>query len=218
VAVLAGVPLAAAGGLALAAYLAWVAVRTLRGAPASTPSDLVEPHRLRHPWRSWVEEAQRAQQRFDQAVEGAPAGPVSERLAAIGARVEDAVRECWRSARRGQELEDALAQLERPERLRQSLARAEAQGQGDVAAALRAQLDTAERLERVAADAGDRLQLMDARLDEAVARAVELSLRAGDPVELGGLGSDVDSLVTELEALRRGLEEVQGRPGTDAAS
>ncbi len=52
------------------------------------------------------------------------------------------------------------------------------------------------------------------RLDEAVARAVELSLRVDDPVELGGLGDDVDRLVGEMEALRRGIEETAGQAAT----
>ena len=45
-------------------------------------------------------------------------------------------------------------------------------------------------------------------MDEAVARAVELSLSAGDAAELSGLGADVDQLVDDMEALRQGLEEV----------
>jgi hypothetical protein len=84
--------------------------------------------------------------------------------------------------------------------------------------ALSAQVASADRLLVVAQDARDRLSLMDARLDEAVARAVELSLRAEDVGELGGLGGDVENLVTEMESLRVGLDEAMaaGR-GTAAA-
>jgi hypothetical protein len=73
--------------------------------------------------------------------------------------------------------------------------------------ALQAQVGSANRLESVARDARDRLALLDARLDEAVARAVELSLRAEDVAELGGLGGDVEELVGEMESLRVALEE-----------
>ena len=48
------------------------------------------------------------------------------------------------------------------------------------------------------------------------ARAAELSVAAHDVGELEGLGDDVDALVTDLEALRLGLEEVQ-RPSTGTA-
>ncbi len=62
-------------------------------------------------------------------------------------------------------------------------------------------------------DARDRLRLLDARLDEAVARAVELSVDSGDPEGVLGLSSDVDSVVTDMEALRQALEETGAAPG-----
>jgi len=53
-------------------------------------------------------------------------------------------------------------------------------------------------------DARDRLRLLDARFDELVARAAEVSLGTEDS---DVLGNDVDGLVSELEALRAALEE-----------
>nr|MBA2625759.1 hypothetical protein [Acidimicrobiia bacterium] len=82
--------------------------------------------------------------------------------------------------------------------------------------ALRAQLSSASRLDAVARDARDRLRLLDARLDEAVARAVELALQAGDEADVSGLGSDVDSVVGEMESLRVALE--QTGPGHTAVA
>ena len=58
------------------------------------------------------------------------------------------------------------------------------------------------------ADTADRLRLLDARLDEAVTRAIELSVRADGPEELRGLGDDIDTLVGDMESLRQGLDEV----------
>jgi hypothetical protein len=78
--------------------------------------------------------------------------------------------------------------------------------------ALRAQLSAAQRMETVASDAAQRLRVLDAQLDEAVARAVELSVAATDATALGTLRADVDSLVGELEAVRQGLEEAGGGP------
>ena len=78
---------------------------------------------------------------------------------------------------------------------------------------LHAQIASAQRLDHTIAEAQDRLRLTNARLDEAVARAAELSIQAGDVHDLQGLGDDVDSLVDDLEALRLGLEELD-RPST----
>ena len=49
--------------------------------------------------------------------------------------------------------------------------------------------------------------MLNARLDEMVARAIELSVDANKVDDLGGLGSDVDTLVDELEALRLAMDE-----------
>jgi len=49
-------------------------------------------------------------------------------------------------------------------------------------------------------------------VDEAVAQAVELSVKGADVAEFDqlGLGDNVDNVVGELEALRQGLEEAGG--------
>src|SRR3546814_17865513 len=82
--------------------------------------------------------------------------------------------------------------------------------------ALRAQLATVERLEGVIGGADGRLRLLNARLDEAAARTIELSVRASDVSDLGGLGRDADDMVDEMEALRQAIEETSGgtpKPG-----
>ena len=73
--------------------------------------------------------------------------------------------------------------------------------------ALRAQIDTATRLQTLVDDARAQLVVLDARLDESVARAIELSVRVDDVDELRAVGADVDGLVDEMEALRLALEE-----------
>ena len=70
--------------------------------------------------------------------------------------------------------------------------------------ALSAQVDSARRLETIANDARDHLRMLDAKFDELVARAVEVSVGAGDS---NLLGNDVDELVSELESLRVALDE-----------
>jgi hypothetical protein len=191
---------------------------------------------LPEPWRHFVREAVDAQSRYRRAVATAAEGPLRDRLVEIGQGIEQGVLECYRIARRGAALEGGLSAVDAgsaekqlaalinslPGEAQEALWRAHGAGKGIATAAekagvdanhvqtieaLEAQVASAGRLGTVAQDARDRLSLLDARLDEAVARAVELSLRAEDVAELGGLGGDVEDLVDEMESLRVALEE-----------
>ena len=133
------------------------------------------------------------------------------------------MQEVWRIARRGHDLVDARRRVD-PDSIRRDIAATEAHagqlGTGDPTVertleSLGAQLATVERIERVIRDADSRLRLLNARLDEATARTIELSVQAQDVEELGGLGDDVDQMVDEMEALRLAIEETGG--GTAAA-
>jgi hypothetical protein len=196
-------PAALLGALA---YGGWVLTRMPRN---SRSADVViDPQRLHDPWRGYVREALQAEQRFDAAVGSTPPGPLRDRLAEMGERVAEAVNESWRIANHGQQLELALGRFDPITQLERRLA--EARGDPQVATSVRRQIDAYRRIEATAIDARERLRLLDARLDETVANAVEVGLRVGDPVEVGALDGDVESLVTEMEALRRGLEETAG--------
>ena len=196
-------PIAAAAGVGLAAYAARVAAAMERKHPA-TALDLRD---LSDAWRVFVVDAMDARKRYARAVETADAGPLRDRLAEIARRLDDGVAESWRIARRGMALDAALAQLEDPERVARRLDAARRSGDTQMQTSLQAQLDSTSRIAGVAKDARRRLQLLDARLDEAVARAVELALSADDAAAAGGLGSDVDAVVGDMEALRQALEE-----------
>ncbi len=137
-----------------------------------------------------------------------------DRLTEIGARLDDAVAECWRVARQGQALMEARTNLDTTNAQRELAALDQSSASyAKTAEALQAQIASGQRLDATITDTRDRLRLLDARMDEAVARAVELSVGAGD-ADLGGLGSDVDVLVGDMEALRQGLEETeQAEPG-----
>ncbi len=212
-AILAGTGLVPVLALGLLAYGALVALRLPRG---PRPVAGIDTKTLSESWRRFVDEALRARRRFDDVLRAASPGPIRDRLAEIGSRLDTGVQECWRIARRGDALEEGLATLDVQD-VRSDLADLQSTGPGaderDASAylstveALESQIATAERIRTVASDARARLRLLDARLDEAVARAVELSLQAGDVSDLAGLGSDVDSLVGDMEALRQGLEE-----------
>ena len=214
-AILAGAGALPVVAIGLCAYGVLVALRLPRG---PRPQAGIDPKTLSESWRRFVEEALKARRRFDDVLRSADPGPIRERLAEIGSRLDTGVQECWRIARRGDAMESGLASLD-VQGVRNDLAELQrtASGAGanerDASAysstvqALESQIATAERIRSVAADARARIRLLDARLDEAVARAVELSLQAGDVADLAGLGSDVDTLVGDMEALRQGLEE-----------
>lgn len=202
-ALLTPLPWIAAAGLGVAAYAARVAAAMERG--KRQPLDL---DNLGEPWRSFVVDAIDARERYGRALQTAARGPLRERLDEIGRRLDDGVSESWRIARRGMSLESALRQLEDPQAVQQRLEQARAAGApAQLQQSLQAQLDSTSRIIAVARDARARLQLLDARLDEAVARAVELALSSEDAAAVGGLGSDVDAVVGDMEALRQALEE-----------
>ncbi len=197
-----------AGALAYAAGLA-VAVARRRG----PRPERIDPFTVGQRWRPFVQGALQASARYRRTIEGVDPGPLRERLEEIGAMVDSGVRECWRVAQRGHELDDAVSTLDAAG-IRARLARIEEGTGGDadesVARSLRARLATAERLAGVASDARERLRVLQARLDEAVARATELALaQGGTGLDAGALGGDIEHLVDDLEALRAGLEEAE---------
>ena len=172
----------------------------------------IDPFRVGEPWRHFVQGALQAQARYDRAVGGLPSGPLRERLREIGRRIEEACQECWRIAQRGEVLDDAVSTLD-VAAVRQRLAART----GDtvvgtpvddpVVASLLAQLAAAERLTAVVSEARERLGLLEAHLDEAVATAVALSTLAGDPPDPDRVRRDVDLVVEDLAALSVALDE-----------
>lgn len=208
--IVAGLPVAAAAALGALGWAGRVALAVPRG----EKSERIDPFALSEPWRLHVQGAQSAKLRFDRTVAATRAGPMRERLAGLGDRLQHGVADCWRIACRGDDIDAALAHLD-PETAKRELAEARRQiaargstpALASTVASLEAQLASAERLRAVSVDAQDRLRLLDARMDELVARAAEVSIGVGDT---GGLSDEVDGLVTELEALRLALEETGG--------
>ena len=178
--ILAGLPLAAA---AVAAGVGWAA-RVALAVPRGRPGDRVSPNQVSEPWRRFVVDAQQAQARFDRTVRQTHEGPLKERLAAIGRRIADGVQECWRIARQGDVLQGALRELniqnvEAELSLVQRRAPRRARGATRRARRARVTRCVAQRqsYQRIACGMGRRaqpLEVLNAELDEAVARAVEL--------------------------------------------
>ena len=211
--ILGGAPLVAAGLVGVGAW----AARVWSKLPKVEGPERIDLSSLRDPWRLFVRDAQEAQGRFQKAVATTEEGPLRERLASVGSRIDDAVRECYSIARRGQQLARAVRDL-RADRIADDLEDVRARlrrspGRPELEAAersLREQLASAERLGGVARDAADKLTRINAELDEAVARAVELSLSVSGPTDVGALGTSVETIVGELESLRLALDEVGG--------
>jgi hypothetical protein len=215
VAILGGLPIAAA---AVAGGVGWLA-RVAFAVPRKPAGDRVQPNQVSEPWRRFVIDAQQARTRFDRTVNQCQDGPIKERLQAIGRRIADGVTECWRIAKQGDVLQRALKSLDH-EAIEDELASVtrelhDATGSRHDSLtrtrdALLAQGRSYERIASVWEDARNKLQVLNAQLDEAVARAVELSVKTADLDALNPLTNDVDSLVGELESLRLGLEEAGG--------
>jgi hypothetical protein len=177
-------------------------------------SERIDPFTLHDPWRRFVQEALQARARFGEAVSRAPDGPLRDRLAEIAERMDTGVRECWLIAKRGQALVEARRGIDVAGLDRKLAAGRAADGGTPSPAratelqALEAQRASASRLDEVIERTRTELQVLDARLDEAVAKTLELSAQASaDAGTAAGLDGDVDALVTEMEALRQALEE-----------
>lgn len=185
--------------------------------PRNPSGTRIDPFTLAEPWRHYVRDAMQAKGRFEEAVRGARSGPLQDRLREIEARVTTGVEEVWRIAQRGHDLVDARRRVD-PEAISQEVAAAEIEVRqrpddatvGRMLQALHSQLATAERIQAVIDDANSRLRLLNARLDEAAARTIELAVQASDVADLGGLGADVDLMVEDMEALRQAIEEAGG--------
>lgn len=220
-AILGGLPLAAA---AVVGALAWGA-RVAMAVPRAPREERIDPFTVAEPWRHMVIEALQAQSRFEQTVAQARPGPLRDRLEELGQRLDQGVKQCWRIAKQGHALETGLARLERGQaerelaELRREMAAAdeiERPSLERAEAAIRSQVASAERMERVSRDARTRLRVLNAQMDESVARAVELALTAHDSTDLSPVTADVESLVGELESLRLALEETAGAGGASS--
>lgn len=178
----------------------------------------IDPFTVQEPWRRFVQDALQARSRFSAVVDQAPKGPLRDRLGEIADRMDTGVHEAWSIAKRGHALADARRRIDLDD-IERKLATLDeaASGPGTgtaVGRSLASQRDSAARMDEVIDRTHAELRVLDARLDETVARGVELSARAGaDASGLTGLGSDVDDLVTEMEALRLALDETDAAAG-----
>ncbi|MBS1837619.1 MAG: hypothetical protein JST64_07965 [Actinobacteria bacterium] len=192
--------------LGAGAYVARV-LAAVPGAPTRAGSDV---RGLVDPWRSLMTSVLDARHRYDTAIGSIRPGPLRDRLVEVGGRMDTAVDDANRIARAGNTLTEGRKQIDLPA-IRQELTTAQGrprtESTEETVAAIEAQIASAERMDATIADTHDRLRLLDARLDEMVARTVELAATQASTGDLGGLGSEVDDIVAEMESLRQAVEE-----------
>jgi hypothetical protein len=206
-----GAPVIAALAVGAAAYSGRVFVAVPRGGKRE---DRIDPFVLSEPWRSYVQGAQSAKLRFDRTVAATHSGPIRDRLSELSTRLDDGIRESWRIASRGDDIDAAIAELSTVQaqtelaqlRVQVNQAGSATDDMASTISSLEAQISSADRMQHVSTSTRDRLRLLDARFDELVARAVEVSVGSGDS---GMLGNDVDDLVTELEGLRLAMDDTR---------
>jgi hypothetical protein len=156
-----------------------------------------------------VADALDARRRFTDVLAGVGDGPVRERLAAAGGRVDAGVRGVWDTAVRATYVERTVAALE-PERVADEYKRAKRTGDdAALEAALAQRFASVQRLLNALDETDQRLRLLDARLTGAVAGAAEVALGVGGDHGATALDTELDGVVTELGALRQALDELR---------
>jgi hypothetical protein len=209
-------------GAAVVGGLLFFAGRVGLSVPRGGGRERIDPFRLDEPWRRLVQDAQSAEAQFSSAVKRARSGPLRERLTSLDEQIDDGVAECWRVAQAGHALTDARKRIDVAAAQRE-LAEIDAAGYANdltagTRAAIEAQLATAARMDRTITETRDRLRLLNARLDEAVTRAIELSVSTASDAQLASVGDDVADITMEMEALRQGLEATDIASGGTQAS
>ena len=196
-------------GLVVLAAGAAAAMLRARRHRSSPRAPAIDPFTLSEPWRRHVAAVQTAQRRYKEIARGTPDGPLRTRLGEIDVLVQHAVQECFGIARRGDELDDALARFDTG-----ALNRQREHAHDDATrASVQSQLDAAGRIRSTRTDTDARLRLLTTRMGELVAHAAEVSVGADATDELG---NGVGEVVTQLEALRLALNDINstGRPTT----
>ena len=148
-----------------------------------------------------------ARNRFATAIEHTPEGPLRSRLLEVGDRITTGVEECWEVAQKGQIITDARRAVD-IDAVRRTLETAE---DGPRRASAQARLETHDRLAAREEETRERLDVLDARLEEAVVRAAELGTRSSTTDELDRVADAVDGIVGDLESLRLALDDVSDR-------
>ncbi len=169
------------------------------GRPSKTT---IDPFTVGEPWRRHVSTAVSTERRYNEIVRGVQPGPTRDRLSTIAGQVHHGVAELFAIAKRGDDLDDAIGRIDAPSISRRLAAATDEGSRG----ALQSQLDAAGRMRATRDQTDQQLRTMNLRLDELVAQAAEVSVGGGATTELG---TALDDLVTQMEALRLAVADVE---------
>ncbi len=163
---------------------------------------------LSNPWQSFYRDASSTKEQFDQTIANAKKGPLQQRLTQMSARLDLALEKAWTLSSHGHALSQARKRIDVATAMRE-LEQFEGAANSEIAkrtqSSLQAQIDSAKRIDEITHDAYDRLTLINAHLDEAVAQAAVLSVTAQTPSELSDLDHEVSDIVEEMGALEQAL-------------
>lgn len=167
----------------------------------------VDPARAPQRFAGSVAAALAARRRYGEIVGRTRPGPVRDRLALLGSRVDDGVAAVWAAALRAGDIEATLVDLD-PERVADEYKDAKRAGADpELVEVLRQRFTSVQRLLNTVDDTAERLRLLEARLGATVARAAEVALTAStDGVD--AVGAELDGVVGDLTALRTALDEL----------
>ena len=171
------------------------------------PTPLIEP------WASLVKSAGAARDRFSANIAQGGPGPLRERLDDLERKVAECEAECIRIASRGQHLAVTAAGLDLEAlRARADAARVDANAdpsdadRRSLADAYADELESAKRLERLAAQSEVKLRQLVAELNSVANQALEVTMTPASGIEFS-------ALVDQLDALRAALTEVDHEVG-----
>jgi len=174
-----------------------------RRRPPPSPLDAIDPAAVPPACRAAVERSLRSRAQFAELVASLRDGPLQDRMVALGSQLDAGVLAVWRTASQAGAIDRVTAALD-PERITAELKQARRAGADDaVVAALQERFASTQRLLNSRDELGGRLDVLEARLDTAVARAAELALTssASAAPEIGALERDLGVVVVELDAL-----------------
>src|SRR5258706_4259090 len=146
---------AALVAIAVAAVAAASALIRRRRRPAERRM-AIDRSVLSEPWRRHVSAAQASQRRYKEIVTAMQAGPLRTNMESITRQVQHGVEECWLIARRGDELDDALARLN----ITSLQTRLDGTTDEAMRGTLQAQLDSAQRVRATRAEPDRPLRLL----------------------------------------------------------
>jgi hypothetical protein len=191
--------------------------RVAAAIPRKGSGPAIDPFGVDEPWRHAVKDAQNARSHYRDAVRSFRAGPLRDALQTTSDRFDDAVEECWNVAKQGQHVSVARKRIDDRE-IQWELSQAAAQippggtatdVQAQTIAALEAQAASAQRMDQLITSTYAQLQLLNARLDEAVTQAIELSV-SSSTTDFQPVSATVDGVVDSLTSLRQAMTTMDG--------